>query len=98
MPENILNNVAAVCLKKAITVTKKDIVNEYKANQAVYDNLPKQNTTDEQLPVNDKPNAATTAMEEQRKPVEKVSYRYEMDTINGKPQRVLIKETRAYEQ
>lgn len=97
LPENILNNVAAVCLKKSITVTKKDIVNEYKANRAVYDNLPKQNMTDEQPPVN-KPDAATTAMEEQQKPVEKVSYRYEIDTINGKPRKILIKETRSYEQ
>lgn len=93
MPHEVLNNVASVCLKKNVLITKKDIVAEYTASRAVYDNLP---TTDESTP-NTITEDSSTAVEEQQKPVGKVSYRYELDTINGQPKRVLIKEERTYE-
>lgn len=88
IPEEVLTNVATICLKKYPNVTKKDIVIEYKTNRGIYDNLP--NNTHE-----DKDKA--TATEEQQKPVADVSYRYELDTVDGKPVRTLVKEERTHE-
>lgn len=94
MPKEMLDNVAAVCFKKSTVVTKQDIVKEYVSNRAVYDNLPNQST-----PQNHEQAAPTqTTMEEQQLPAGKTSYRYEIDTVDGKPQRVLVKEERTYEQ
>ena len=87
MPEDILNNVVQVCLNKNAVTTKADIVNEYRANKDVYDNLNSPSTSVNNTVKKD------TAKEEQQKPA--VSYRYETDTANGK--RVLVKEERTYE-
>lgn len=92
MPDNILNNVVNVCLNKNTVFTKTDIVNEYRANKDVYDNLDLQPTSADNNTVK-----KDTAKEERRKPVGKVSYRYEMDTVEGTPKRVLVKEERTYE-
>lgn len=44
MPQDVLVNVATVCLKAGATVTKKEIVEEYVKNRQIYDNLPTQST------------------------------------------------------
>lgn len=96
MPGEVLTNVATVCLKKDPLATKKDIVSEYLSNRAVYDNLPEKAESS----LHNNPNEATespTAMEEQQKPVGQVSYRHVIDTINGKPVKVCIKEERTYD-
>lgn len=88
MSDGILDNVTTVCLNKNAFITKHDIVAEYRANKSVYDNLsPSDSTT----------HKPATAKEEQQKPAGKVSYRYEMDTVEGTPKRVLVKEERTYE-
>ena len=92
MPDNILNNVVNVCLNKNTVITKIDIVNEYRANKDVYDNLDSQPTSADNNTVK-----KDTAKEGQQKPAGKVSYRYEMDTVEGTPKRVLVKEERTYE-
>ncbi len=93
MPDNILNNVVNVCLNKNTVITKTDIVNEYRANKDVYDNLDSQPTS-----ANNNTVKKDTVKEGQRKPTAgKVSYRYEMDTVEGTPKRVLVKEERVYE-
>lgn len=43
--DGTLSNVVAVLLKRAGTTTKDEIVNEYLAGRAVYDNLPPQGST-----------------------------------------------------
>jgi hypothetical protein len=40
MPDEVLTNVSTVCMRKSLKVTMWDIVNEYKKNKDVYDNLP----------------------------------------------------------
>lgn len=92
MSEDVLNNVVTVCLNKNTFITKHDIVAEYRANQAVYDNLSTSDST-----THKSVNNTATAKEEQQKPAGKVSYRYEMDTVEGTPKRVLVKEERTYE-
>lgn len=89
MPIDVLNNVATVCLKKNVYVTKKDIVSEYRANSSVYDNLSDQSTqstnlTEQTDPTTERP-AVVAAI---------VSYHYDIDTIDGKPVKVLVEEKR----
>lgn len=92
MSDDVLNNVVTVCLNKNTFITKRDIVAEYRANQTVYDNLSTSDSTTHK-PINN----TTTAKEEQQKPAGRVSYHYEMDTVEGTPKRVLVKEERTYE-
>lgn len=90
LSKEVLNNVATVCLRQAPSITKRDIVAEYRANKAVYDNLPTAQQPDSTLhPQVTSPPQSTSTSE--------VSYRYETDTVNGKPVRILIKEERTYE-
>ena len=41
LPDEVLQNAATVCINKKGYVTKKDVVNEYRSNGDVYNNLPK---------------------------------------------------------
>ena len=92
MPLNTLSSVANVCLKKNSSATMKDIVDEYTKNRAVYDNLSGNKSEASQQSENNK--REESAGEEQHRPAVKVSYRYDIDTINGVPKRVIIKEER----
>jgi hypothetical protein len=87
IPQDVLTNVSTVCLKKHPTITIRDVITEYIKNQAVYDNLPTQ--------VNKDSLNKQSAMEEQRRPSVDVSYYYRIDTLDGKPQRVLVKEEKS---
>lgn len=49
MPPTVLRNVSNVCIKRSPFPTKADIVAEYTDNRAVYDNLPAQSTSNDQL-------------------------------------------------
>ena len=92
LSENIITNVATVCLNKQMSATKRDIVEEYRANKSVYDNLENETAPNQDQPQENNP---ATVLEGQQTPVPlSVSYRYEVDTINGQPVRVLIKEER----
>ena len=44
LPETVIIDVSSVLLKKMSPITKKDIVDEYNRNRAIYDNLPKDAT------------------------------------------------------
>ena len=93
MPDDVLFNVSTVCLKKNTYVTKKDIVEEYRANSDVYNNL----ETNGPEKTNDA-KKDTTVVEGQQLPApSSISYHYEIDTINGRPVKTLI-ELRKYEQ
>ena len=94
MPEKILNDVATVCLNKNGTITKKDIVLEYQTNNSVYDNLITASITQTEH----KEDSTSTKTENgdidiNISPIT-VSYHYELDTIDGKPVKVLVKEER----
>ena len=89
MPEDVLMNVCSVCLKKYNTIEKIDVVREYKAGQNIYDNLPKSSNIDDR---------ATEDSVIEKKPTSNVSYRYEVDTVDGKPVYTKVKEERTHEE
>lgn len=92
LPESVITNVATVCLNKRLLVTKDDIIAEYRANQSVYDNLNTEIESDQATP---QEGNSATATEGQQTPVPlSTSYRYETDTVNGQPTKILIKEER----
>lgn len=88
MPEDLLVTVSKVCLNKYGTVKKKDIVDEYRANISVYNNMysPQQNTQQKDSAVVEGQPVTIDV-----KPVS-TSYYYEIDTIDGKPIKMLIKQ------
>ena len=91
LPPYVLQQVANVCIRKDGYATKYTIVQEYRANRDVYDNLTK--PTAQQVPEDN--TDSTTAMEEQHRPVpSSVSWEYETDTVDGKPIQVLVKKER----
>lgn len=91
LPPEVLQQVATVCIRRNGCATKYTIVQEYRANREVYDNLT--NTTKTPAPGDNTDKA--TAVEEQQKPVpSSVSYEYETDTVDGKPIQVLVKKER----
>lgn len=96
LDQNTLINVATVCLNKYPSISKNGIVREYRANMTVYDNL--DGTTDKhesKSSTAEGNNNVDTVVEGQKSPVPiSVSYRKEIDTINGKPVKILIKEER----
>lgn len=96
IPEQVLHNVASVLIKKNGTVDKKSIVEEYRANSAVYDNLPA--TT--QQPANTTQevdlNATDLGNRRSESDVISTSYQYRTDTINGKPVKIQIKKEESY--
>lgn len=104
IPEDVMVNVATVCLKKKPRITAKDIVAEYEANRTIYDNLPSQESSITELQaypedVPSKPDKIDEdLLKEKQKKAGTVSYRYEKDTVDGKPVKVLVREERTYDQ
>ena len=94
MPEETLIDVASVILKKQPTVVKKDIIDEYIRNRAVYDNLPKgkeptvpDNPTTESKPIAEVSlvkEGTTTVTEAPPTRVEESGGSYKDTVINGK--------------
>ena len=65
LPETVIIDVSSVLLKKMSPITKKDIVDEYNRNRAIYDSLPHQNaTTPENDPPIEKPVAEVSLVKE----------------------------------
>lgn len=102
---NILNTVASVLLKRNSTATKKQIVQEYKANEAIYNNLPPN-----ELELVDNPAPSEKELEiekdsgmgDQRvtgddKPQNTVSFHEQDTTINGYKAKVLTRKEVQYE-
>lgn len=92
MPVDVLLNVSTVCLKKDAVTSKKDIVEEYLANRAIYDNLPPDSNSsttsqsDQHGSTND-----VSAKEEHSRPAEKYTL-YKVDTVNGSKVELYIKQ------
>lgn len=97
IPEDVLKNVAEVMLKKGVIITKKSVVEEYRAHNGVYDNLPVQPSTE----IKDSTksidlNATDLGTRQDKEDVFSTTFRFITDTIDGKPVKVQIKEERSY--
>ena len=85
MSEEALSNVASICIKKFNQVEKNDIVRTYLGSKEIFDNLPAS-------PIAEPSKSDTTAQE-----TADVSYRYEVDTVDGKPVYTKVREERTHE-
>ena len=93
LDDNLISTVTTVLLKKKVTVTKKDILEEYRRASDVYNNLPKSTAT----PVNTVDKSATDLGSRHDSNVISTSYNFRTDTINGKPVKIRITTTESYE-
>lgn len=96
MPESVLANVAGVLLNKSVMVNKRSIVEEYRANKGVYNNLPVETSS---LPDNaplQKVDQQSTDLGTRPSGVISTSYNYRTDTVNGKPIKIQIKTEESY--
>jgi len=82
MPEQVLTNVTSVLIKRCGQADKRSVVEEYRANSAVYDNLPTQAPQDS-------PN-------EKEGKIISTSYKYRVDTVDGNPVTVKVKTEESY--
>lgn len=100
MPEEIVKNVATVLLRRHSPykdggIMMSDIVHEYLQNKDVYDNLP--SSEKDSLQVTQQVDRTGTDLGTRSDSVYLTSYKYRIDTINGKPVRVKIKTEESYE-
>ena len=96
MPEEVLKNVASVCIKREGHVSKRGIVYEYRANKDVYNNLPSPDSTKSVLP----PSSSSAGGQPYRPdsvPVGRVEYNQHDTTIGGKTYKVRTKTETTYE-
>ena len=102
LPDNTIRNVVTVLLKKNTAIHKKDIVEAYRANKSIYDNLP----TDPKVTTVDK--IATDLGSRQQSKTDSTtpggtgniisnSYSFRTDTVAGKPVRIKIQTIESYE-
>ena len=92
LPEATLKNVASVLIRKYGIVDKRSVVEEYRANISVYDNLPTtQQTTTKPVDL-----GATDLGNRQDEGIISTSYQYRTDTIDDKPVKIQIKTEESY--
>ena len=96
MPEQVLHNVAAVLIKKNGTVDKKSVVEEYRANSTVYDNLPATSLQSTNAATEVDLSATDLGSRRNESDVISTSYNYRTDTVNGKPVKIQIKKEESY--
>ncbi len=87
LPEQIIQNVAGVCISKNGCVSKRELVLEYLDNQNVYDNLPNVEAANNPAQPVD---TTATDLGNRRDDIISTSYRYRTDTVNGKPVKIRI--------
>lgn len=90
-----VKNVSTVVINRDGCATKKSIVEEYRANNTVYDNLP---TASQSANVSQKVDLSSTDLGNRRdeSDVISTSYQYRTDTINGKPVKIQTKKEESY--
>lgn len=93
LSEKTLCDVATVCIKKTGYASKRHIVEEYKAHNDVYKNLPA--TTDPPTNTNTEGSGVTKVGPETV--IIGTDYNYRTDTIDGVPRKVLYKTEKSYE-
>ena len=86
LPEQIIQNVAGVCISKNGSVSKRELVLEYLDNQDVYNNLPNVKADNPAQPVD----TTATDLGDKRNNIISTSYRYRTDTVNGKPVKIRV--------
>jgi len=96
-----VQNVASVLLKKKpLGITKRDIVEEYRANKGVYDNLPTELSANQNAaPTQDSVDLSSTDLGSRRDDSKVISTRFSKrtDTIDGKPVKIIVKTEESYE-
>ena len=101
MPENVLKNVASVCIKREGHVSKRGIVYEYRANANVYNNLPSpdstKTSTNTQVPPTVSNSAGGQPYRPDTVPMNETKYNQHDTTIGGKTYKVHIKTETKYE-
>ena len=103
MPEDVLKNVAAVCINRDGHVSKRGIVYEYRANNAVYNNLPTQDAATLKDTITTNPKLGTSAggqpysPDSSATPMNETTYNQHDTTIGGKNYKVRIKTEKTYE-
>lgn len=103
LDNNLISTVTTVLLKKKQTVTKKDILEEYRRCSDVYNNLPKPNTentvdkTATDLGTRRDSGIASSNNNSSTNNVISTSYSFRTDTVNGKPVRIRIQKIESYE-
>jgi hypothetical protein len=95
IPPDIVRNVVNVLLNTEGYVTKESIVNEYRANDGIYNNLPVTNAT-EQVDSQKVDKGATDLGNRSDKTIS-TSFMRHTDTVNGKPVNVITETTKRYE-
>lgn len=90
LPDEVLNDVASVLIKKYGIADKRDIVREFNTHADIYLSLPQEETKKEvDL-------ASTDLGEKQEDNTITTSYKYRVDTIDGKPVKIMIKTEESY--
>jgi len=87
LPEQVIQNVAGVCISKNGSVSKRELVLEYLDNQDVYNNLPNVKAGDNPAQPVD---TTATDLGNKRDNIISTSYRYRTDTVNGKPVKIRV--------
>lgn len=100
MDENVLKNVASVCIRREGHISKRGIVYEYRANANIYNNLPLPDTTKTSTNTQIPPTSTAAGGQPYRSdsiPVGRVEYNQHDTTIGGKTYKVHIKTETKYE-
>ena len=90
IPENVLNGVASVLIKKYGIADKKQLVEEYNKHADIYNNLPQDANKEIDLGATDLGNKSESEN------VISTSFQYRTDTIDGKPVYIQIKTEESY--
>ena len=101
MPEEVLKNVASVCIKREGHVSKRGIVYEYRANANIYNNLPSPDSTKTSANTPVPPTVSNSAGGQPYRPdtvpMNETKYNQHDTTIGGKTYKVHIKTETKYE-
>lgn len=97
LPYDVLQSVTSVLLKNGEIVTKKSIVNEYRANDRIYNNLPVSTDSTCVISSTDPDLGATDLGSRSEDKIISSSLKKRTDTVNGKPVTVITKTEESYE-
>lgn len=96
LPENIVKSVSGVLLNTDGFVTKESLIKEYRANDAVYNNLP----IDYNVPADNKKDSVDLSVTDIGSRQDKTissHFSRRTDTVNGKPVNIVTETTERYE-
>lgn len=95
LPANVIKSVSGVLLNTDRFVTEKSLINEYRANAAVYNNLPVNynSPTD----IKDSVDLGATDLSSRQDRTISSHFSRRTDTVNGKPVNIVTETTERYE-